>query len=181
MIILDPENQKDKIAIKITDKDGKSIEFDYPKSNDEQFINFLDKLGFGPSVHKSSSIDSQNASKSSRSSKNQPSFIPLNTTVSDLHSYNLFERVQILIKSHNPQLKPFIYFTSKDLQDLYKQHLNEPIKASTLATYLLRLLDDQVLKREGSKKEYKYLLVRDLESIPFYDQLERKIIIAERK
>ncbi|NLE06121.1 MAG: hypothetical protein GX638_15145 [Crenarchaeota archaeon] len=51
---------------------------------------------------------------------------------------------------------PLVWFSSKDLQAVYEQNLNESISLSTVSTYLSRLSNKGYLLRTGGSNNLKY-------------------------
>ncbi len=54
---------------------------------------------------------------------------------------------------------PVGWFSSKDLQSAYEKQFNEPIRLSTISTYLSRLSDRGFFLRRGSSNQLRYRLV----------------------
>ena len=67
---------------------------------------------------------------------------------------SLQDKILILIEK---QLT-FREFTSKELQELYEDEYNEPIKLSVVSTYLRRFTDNGILDRVKNGREWKYKL-----------------------
>ncbi len=63
-----------------------------------------------------------------------------------------FEKVQIVIQKNFP----LVWFSSKDIQSVYEQELNEPVSLSTVSTYLSRLSSKGMLLRTGGQNNLKY-------------------------
>jgi hypothetical protein len=55
-----------------------------------------------------------------------------------------------------------VWFTSKDLSLLFQERFHEPIKPSTISTYLTRLYSNGYLERKGNRACWQYRLVSDL-------------------
>ncbi|MDI9643782.1 MAG: hypothetical protein QFX35_01020 [Candidatus Verstraetearchaeota archaeon] len=55
-----------------------------------------------------------------------------------------------------------VWFTSKDLSLLYQERYREPIKASTISTYLTRLYSNGYLERKGNRSCWQYRLVSNV-------------------
>jgi hypothetical protein len=51
---------------------------------------------------------------------------------------------------------PLIWFSSRDVQSVYEQELNEPISLSTVSTYLTRMANKGLLLRVGDNSNLKY-------------------------
>lgn len=76
----------------------------------------------------------------------------------DIESLPIIKRVEILI------LKYFYrgWFTSKDIQEQYKEIFDEEIKSSTVSMCLQRLYkQDGILERRGSRAQRNYRLIAD--------------------
>jgi hypothetical protein len=52
-----------------------------------------------------------------------------------------------------------IWFTSKDLSLLYMDRYHEPVKSSTISTYLTRLYSNGYLERKGNRSCWQYRVV----------------------
>ncbi|MDR2707792.1 MAG: hypothetical protein LBB87_03480 [Nitrososphaerota archaeon] len=68
-----------------------------------------------------------------------------------------FEKVQMTIQKSFP----LIWFTSKDVQTIYEQTLNETISLSTSSTYLARMTKKGLLMRTGTGNNVKYKVTPD--------------------
>ncbi len=51
---------------------------------------------------------------------------------------------------------PLVWFSSKDVQSVYEQELNEPVGLSTVSTYLTRMASRGLLLRVGDSSNLKY-------------------------
>lgn len=51
---------------------------------------------------------------------------------------------------------PINWFSSRDIQVSYEEHFNEPIRLSTVSTYLSRLADRGVLTKDNTSKQRHY-------------------------
>lgn len=65
---------------------------------------------------------------------------------------------------------PVGWFSSKDLQSAYEKHFNEPIRLSTVSTYLSRLTDRGFFIKSGASNQRRY---RVMTSISKYQVHER--------
>jgi hypothetical protein len=63
-----------------------------------------------------------------------------------------FEKVQLIIQKNFP----LIWFSSKDIQNVYEQELKEPVSLSTISTYLSRMASKGMLQRTGGANNLKY-------------------------
>jgi hypothetical protein len=57
---------------------------------------------------------------------------------------------------------PLVWFSSKEVQNVYEQELGEPLALSTVATYLSRLVSKGVLLKTGPLNKLKYKTVQGL-------------------
>lgn len=55
-----------------------------------------------------------------------------------------------------------VWFTSKDLSLLFQERFREPIKPSTISTYLTRLYSNGYLERKGNRSCWQYRLVSNV-------------------
>jgi hypothetical protein len=63
-----------------------------------------------------------------------------------------FEKVRLVIQKSFP----LIWFSSRDVQSVYEQELNEPVSLSTVSTYLSRMASKGLLLRVGGNNNLKY-------------------------
>ncbi len=68
------------------------------------------------------------------------------------------DRVQLIIEKHFP----LVWFSSKDVQSFYEQEFKEPIRLSTISTYLSRMTDRGLLDRSGPLNRRRYRLMTDM-------------------
>lgn len=66
----------------------------------------------------------------------------------------LYERLKMLIERYLTDT----WFTSRDVKDLYEQEYGEPVKLSTVSTYLARMVDRGLLVRAGPSSGRRYRL-----------------------
>ena len=162
-----------KIKINLTSKDGRNAEVEFSSENKSDALELLLKLGFGPESSNKQSLNLKSFTKEKTNSR-------LNKPTHNLEDRTKLEQIKILIKSLSQ--KPGHWFTSKDILDLYEQHVNEHISLSTVSTYLSRLETQHILQRRGSKKDLEYCLnIQELESIPLYDLVEKRFISIKEK
>jgi len=66
-----------------------------------------------------------------------------------------FEKVRLIIQKR----LPIAWFSSKDVQSMYEQEFKEPIRLSTISTYLSRMADRGILQKGGmsNRRHYKAL------------------------
>jgi len=78
-----------------------------------------------------------------------------NLTISDLSRMN---KVRLVVERHFP----IVWFSSRDVQTMYEQNLNEPIGLSTVSTYLSRLADRGILTKSGSSNSRRYRVLTEV-------------------
>jgi hypothetical protein len=78
-----------------------------------------------------------------------------------------YERVRVLIRKHFP----LVWFSSRDIQPVYEQEYKEPISLSTVATYLARMTDRNLLVKAGSSRSLKYKIVTALHQTTLKQQI----------
>jgi hypothetical protein len=59
---------------------------------------------------------------------------------------------------------PVGWFSSKDLQSEYEKQFNEPIRLSTISTYLSRLSDRGFFLKQGASNKLRYRIVTAISS-----------------
>ena len=84
------------------------------------------------------------------SSTTNPNFVQ-----NDLSKY---DKVGVIIQKHFP----VIWFSSKEVQFIFEQEVNEPISLSTISTYLARMVRRGLLIKTGNAKNIKYKLSLNL-------------------
>jgi len=57
---------------------------------------------------------------------------------------------------------PIVWFSSKDVQNLYEQELKEPISLSTVSTYLSRMADRGVLTKSSASNKKRYRMITQM-------------------
>lgn len=57
---------------------------------------------------------------------------------------------------------PIGWFSSRDVQMSYEEQFNEPIRLSTVSTYLSRLADRGVFTKEGKSNQKRYRIINSL-------------------
>jgi hypothetical protein len=57
---------------------------------------------------------------------------------------------------------PIGWFSSRDIQASYEEQFNEPIRLSTVSTYLSRLADRRVFTKEGKPNQRRYQIVNSI-------------------
>jgi len=65
-----------------------------------------------------------------------------------------------------------VWFTSKDLSLLFQERFHEPIKPSTISTYLTRLYSNGYLERKGNRACWQYRLVSNISA----DKIDLKMV-----
>jgi hypothetical protein len=66
-----------------------------------------------------------------------------------------YERVQVLLQKQFP----LVWFSSREVQNIYEQEYKQPIGLSTVATYLTRMADKGMLSKIGASNSLKYRVV----------------------
>jgi hypothetical protein len=77
--------------------------------------------------------------------------VPESGAVSDLPK---LERMRLLAEKHFP----LVWFSAKDVQNVYEQEMKEPVALSMVSTYLTRLADRGVLSKVGVAHGKRYRL-----------------------
>ena len=78
-----------------------------------------------------------------------------NQTISELSK---LERLRFIVEKNFP----IVWFSSKDAQKLYEKELKEPIKLSTISTYLSRMVDRGILTSNNASKKIQYRMVTQI-------------------
>lgn len=78
-----------------------------------------------------------------------------------------YEKVRALIRKHFP----LVWFSSRDIQSIYEQEYKQPISLSTVATYLTRMTDRNLLVKAGSSRSLKYKIVTTLHQTTLKQQI----------
>jgi len=68
------------------------------------------------------------------------------------NEFSKFAKVRLVVQKSFP----LVWFSSRDVQSAYEQELKEPIKLSTVSTYLARLVKKTLLIRTGDSNRLKY-------------------------
>ena len=77
----------------------------------------------------------------------------------------VFERLQLVIERYFPDG----WFTARDVRDAYEREFGEPVKASTVSTYLARMVERRFLIRAGPPSRRRYrLAVEPVRPLPRY-------------
>ena len=66
----------------------------------------------------------------------------------------LYEKIQLVIE----RFFPGTWFTTRDVKEVYEREFGEPIKLSTVSTYLARMVERGVLVRAGPASSRRYKL-----------------------
>lgn len=80
-----------------------------------------------------------------------------NTNIIAKNNLSRFEKVKLIIQKRFP----LIWFSSKEIQQIYEQELKEPISLSTISTYLARMTQRGLLLRTGQSNKLKYKIISD--------------------
>ena len=99
-----------------------------------------------------------------------PGEVATSGTGSALASSNLsrFEKVRLVIQKSFP----LVWFSSKDIQSVYEQKLEEPIGLSTVSTYLARMTNRGLLVRTGGSNNLKYKVAPNVPQATIKQQLK---------
>jgi hypothetical protein len=77
-------------------------------------------------------------------------------TVSSGATSSKYDKMQAAVSKHFP----IAWFSSREMQTVYEQEYNEPISLSTVATYLGRMADRNMILKAGASNSLKYKLAR---------------------
>jgi len=69
-----------------------------------------------------------------------------------------FDKVHLIIK----KFFPLIWFSSKDVQTTYEQEFKENIRLSTISTYLSRMVNREILVKNGARNNRKYKIASEI-------------------
>jgi hypothetical protein len=78
-----------------------------------------------------------------------------NQTISELSK---LDRLRFIVEKNFPM----VWFSSKDAQKLYEKELKEPIKLSTISTYLSRMVNRGILTSNNTSKKIQYRMVTQI-------------------
>jgi len=73
-------------------------------------------------------------------------------TISDLSKQ---DKVRVLVGKNFP----IVWFSSKDVQNLFEKDLKEPISLSTVSTYLSRMADRGILVKSSASNKRRYKII----------------------
>jgi len=76
-------------------------------------------------------------------------------TVSDMSK---LDKVRFLVGRNFP----IVWFSSKDVQNLYEKELKEPISLSTVSTYLSRMADRGILAKSSASNMRRYRIITQM-------------------
>ncbi len=65
------------------------------------------------------------------------------------------EKVRLVVEKHFP----IVWFSAKDVQNVYEQEMKEPVALSMVSTYLTRMADRGLLTKVGVSSGKRYRLV----------------------
>jgi hypothetical protein len=57
---------------------------------------------------------------------------------------------------------PIVWFSSKEVQNLYEKELKEPISLSTISTYLSRMADRGILAKSNASNKMRYRIITQI-------------------
>lgn len=66
-----------------------------------------------------------------------------------------YDRVRLIIEKHFP----LVWFFSRDIQSMYEQEFKEPIRLSTVSTYLSRMAHRGFLVKTGNRSHRSYKII----------------------
>jgi len=69
-----------------------------------------------------------------------------------------FDKVYFIVEKHFP----IVWFSSKDIKSIYEKEFKEPIKLSTISTYLSRMVYRDFLLKSGSRNNLCYRLKTEI-------------------
>ena len=72
-----------------------------------------------------------------------------------------FEKLQWIVKKNFPVL----WFSTREIINVYEQELKEPINLSTVSTYLARMVDQGLLTKRGPPNRRKYRAITESYSL----------------
>lgn len=72
--------------------------------------------------------------------------------------FSKYDKVRTLVRTSFP----LVWFSSKEVQNVYEQEFKEPVALSTVATYLSRLVAKGMLLKTGPLNNLKYKLTQGL-------------------
>jgi DNA-binding transcriptional ArsR family regulator len=65
---------------------------------------------------------------------------------------------------------PIGWFSSRDIQVAYEEQFNEPIRLSTVSTYLSRLADRGILTKNGTSNKRRYRIILSLSRYQIHER-----------
>jgi len=68
------------------------------------------------------------------------------------------DKVQVLVERNFP----IVWFSSKEVQDLFEKELKEPISLSTVSTYLTRMADRGILTKSSASNKRRYRIISQM-------------------
>lgn len=74
-----------------------------------------------------------------------------------LNNLSKYDKMLLVIQENFP----VGWFTSKEVQNIYEQNIQQPISLSTVSTYLSRMTDRGILNKIKSSNYLKYRLTRN--------------------
>jgi len=83
----------------------------------------------------------------------QPNDVKTDTVANDSAS-SKYDKVRLAVCKHFP----VAWFSSRDVRSTYEQEYKEPVSLSTVATYLARMADRNVVLKTGASNSLKYRL-----------------------
>jgi len=68
------------------------------------------------------------------------------------------DKVRVLVEKNFP----IVWFSSKEVQDLFEKELKEPISLSTVSTYLTRMADRGILTKSSASNKRRYRIISQI-------------------
>jgi len=68
------------------------------------------------------------------------------------------DKVRVLVEKNFP----IVWFSSKEVQDLYEKELKEPISLSTVSTYLTRMAHRGILTKSSASNKRRYRIISQI-------------------
>jgi len=78
-----------------------------------------------------------------------------------------YSKVRIAVQKHFP----IVWFSSREVQSIYEQELEEPISLSTVATYLARMANKGILLKTGTSNRLRYKVAADFSKATLRQQI----------
>ena len=69
-----------------------------------------------------------------------------------------FERVRLVVEKHFP----VVWFSSREAQSTYEEEFKEPIRLSTISTYLSRMAERGILMKDRASNRLRYRVATEM-------------------